>query len=184
MGRGQKCPYSCLDSFLPLLVFRVLFFTKSIEVCRKPLLFFLSWSCNFCPGIDPTISVSADVFSHVCRAVWHWSLAIIYAIAISSIAGLSPVLGIISFLKIAHFNYQQMVEVFPHSYSYWVELDRFLQSFTKVTVVPGWKPLYYQGILNTSALPCFPLILVAIFVNTLSWKWTLLCYFIREGVFK
>lgn len=26
---------------------------------------------TFALGIDPTISVSADVFSHVCRAVWH-----------------------------------------------------------------------------------------------------------------
>lgn len=99
LGRGQKCPYSCLDSFLSLLFFRVLFFTKSTEVCRKPLLFFLSWSCDFCPwNWTKYLSICTCIQPGILCGV---ALKFYYHLRNCHIfyLGLSPVLGIISFLK-------------------------------------------------------------------------------------
>lgn len=71
MGRGQKCPYSCLDSFLPLLVFSFVLHKVNRGLQKASTIFSCPEVVTFALGIDPTISVSADVFSHVCRAVWH-----------------------------------------------------------------------------------------------------------------
>lgn len=80
-------PYKCLDRFISLFFFfRALFFTKSTEVCRKPLLFLLSWSCGFCPwnwpeflstcrGFQPGIQcgVVLKVYLHLPHVFEHWT---------------------------------------------------------------------------------------------------------------
>ena len=45
---GYRHPYKCIDTFLSLLFLDFKFLAKSTEVCRKPLLFSLSWNCDFC----------------------------------------------------------------------------------------------------------------------------------------
>lgn len=155
-GHGEffseyRHPYECVPRFRSLLFLEFLFLAKSTGVCRKPLLFSLSWDCDSCPWSWPEYLwihrfFQADSQCGIVLKVYPRLPQLPYLVI-----GINLVLRMISLLKIlpvkpmASFTSRWgfwFFGFFFQIYSFTVDLCRcggFLQSFADVTAVRDWK---------------------------------------------